>query len=37
MRKSIIAPGGQDAPTPADGWLDLERLARVEITSEDPR
>jgi hypothetical protein len=37
MRKSIIAPGGQDVPTPADEWLDLERLARVEITSEDSR
>ncbi|SRR6266545_1833541 len=37
MRKSIIAAGGQDAPTPADEWLDLERLARVEVTSEDPR
>jgi hypothetical protein len=37
MRKSIIAPGGQDAPIPDDEWLDLERLARVEITSEDPR
>lgn len=37
MRKSIIAPGGQDAPTPADEWLDLEQLARVEVTSEDPR
>ncbi len=37
MRKSFIAPGGQDAATPEDEWLDLERLARVEITSEDPR
>ena len=37
MRKSIITPGGQDAPTPADEWLDLEQLARVEVTSEDPR
>ena len=37
MRKSIITPGGQDATTPADEWLDLERLARVEITSEDAR
>jgi hypothetical protein len=37
VRKSIIAPGGQDAPTPADEWLDLERVARVEVTSEDPR
>jgi hypothetical protein len=37
MRKSFITPGGQDAPTPEDVWLDLERLARVEVTSEDPR
>jgi hypothetical protein len=37
MRKSFITPGGQDAPTPADEWLDLDRLARVEVTSEDPR
>jgi hypothetical protein len=36
MRKSIITPGGQDQPAPADEWLDLDRLARVEITSEDP-
>ena len=36
MRKSIITPGGQDAATPADDWLDLDRLARVEVTSEDP-
>jgi hypothetical protein len=37
VRKSVIAPGGQDAATPADAWLDLEQLARVEFTSEDPR
>jgi hypothetical protein len=37
MRKSIIESGGQDAATPSDTWLDLERLAHVEITSEDPR
>jgi hypothetical protein len=36
MDKSIIAPGGQDRATPVDEWLDLNRLARVEITSEDP-
>jgi hypothetical protein len=36
MRKSIIAPGGQDAAPPADEWLDLDQLARVEVTSEDP-
>src|SRR5580698_9949105 len=34
MRKNIIAPGGQDAITPADEWLDLDLLARVEVTSE---
>jgi hypothetical protein len=37
MRKSIIVPGSYDAVTPDDQWLDLERLARVEITSEDSR
>ena len=36
MRKSIIPPGGRDEPTPADEWLDLDRVARVEVTSEDP-
>jgi len=36
MRKNIIAPAGQDAGTPADEWLDLDLLARVEVTSEDP-
>src|SRR5580692_1618988 len=36
MRKSIIAPGGQNAASPADEWLDLDLLARVEVTSEDP-
>ena len=37
VRKSFITPGGQDAATPEDAWLDMESLARVEITSEDPR
>lgn len=36
MRKSIIPPGGQDEPTPPGDWLDLDRLAQVEVTSEDP-
>lgn len=36
MQKSIIAPGGQDAITPVDEWLDLEQLVRVEVSSEDP-
>lgn len=36
MQKSIIALGGQDATTPVDEWLDLDQLARVEVSSEDP-
>jgi hypothetical protein len=36
MRKRIIEPVRNDA-TPQDSeWLDLEALAEVEITSEDP-
>lgn len=37
MRKSFITPGGQDTSTPEDGWLNLDQLARVEVTSEDSR
>jgi hypothetical protein len=37
VRKSFITPGGPDAAAPDDAWLDLEQLARVEVTSEDPR
>jgi hypothetical protein len=36
VRKSIITPGGQDQPAAPDEWMDLERVARVEVTSEDP-
>ena len=36
MRKRLIAPVRQDQPHPDHDWLDLERLAEVEITSEDP-
>lgn len=36
MRKSIIPRGGQDSSTPTEDWLDLDRVAHVEITSEDP-
>ena len=36
MRKSIIAPGSQEADTPVDEWLDLDELAKVDVTSEDP-
>jgi hypothetical protein len=36
MRKSIIGPGpGAVAAAAEPGWLDLEHLAEVEITSED--
>src|SRR5688572_11184749 len=36
VRKSIITPGGQDQSAEADEWMDLGRVARVEVTSEDP-
>ena len=36
LRESIIEPGGQNVATPADEWLDLDQLVRVEVTSEDP-
>lgn len=32
MRKRILAPGHE----PSGEWLDVERLAEVELTSEDP-
>ena len=35
MRKRIISHGPRDVAAPEPGWLDLERLAQVEITSED--
>jgi len=35
MRKRIIAPVRQATSPPDDGWLNLEDLAEVEITSED--
>jgi hypothetical protein len=36
MRKRIIPVGGQDSPPDEEqGWLDLEQLATVEITSEE--
>lgn len=35
MRKRVL-PSTQDAPTADSGWLDLEPLVEVEITSEDP-
>ncbi len=35
MRKRIITPVEQETPPPDQDWLDLEKLAEVEITSED--
>jgi len=35
MRKRIIGHGPRDVASAEPGWLDLERLAQVEITSED--
>jgi hypothetical protein len=35
MRKHVIAPIPQSAPALNEGWLDLDRAAMVEVTSED--
>jgi hypothetical protein len=35
MRKQIINPGTEDTAAADGGWLDLEAIARVEITSEE--
>lgn len=36
MRKSILSPSAAAVTPIRDNWRDLERIARVEITSEDP-
>ena len=36
MRKRIIAPVQQETVSPDQDWLNVEGLAEVEITSEDP-
>jgi hypothetical protein len=36
MRKSIISPSPAAAVPTQDLWRELERIARVEISSEDP-
>lgn len=36
MRKRIIHQGNQEVSSGDQSWLDAERLAQVEITSEDP-
>jgi len=35
MRKSIVSPSAVATPPISDVWRDLERIARVEISSED--
>ena len=35
MRKRPITPIPQDTPAHDEGWLDLDRLAVVEVTSEE--
>jgi hypothetical protein len=35
MRKRLIPPIPQDAPTLDEGWLDLDRIAVVEVTLEE--
>src|ERR1022692_3925960 len=37
MRKRLITPIPQDAPTLDEGWLDLDDAAVVEVTSEDKK
>jgi hypothetical protein len=38
MRKSFIAPVAtvRPSPLPEHDWLDIEQVAKVEVTSEDP-
>ena len=36
MRKRIMTGIPQESAGVAQDWLDLETLARVEVTSEDP-
>ena len=35
MRKTVVSPAPKHVPPSDQGWLDLEQLASVEITSED--
>ena len=36
MRKRVIAPAAQRVPQPEREWLEIEELATIEVTSEDP-
>ena len=35
MRKRVISPAPKEVASPDPKWLDVEQLARVEVTSED--
>ena len=35
MRKRVIKPAASEVATAEQGWLDVEELAQVEVTSED--
>jgi hypothetical protein len=35
MRKRIIAPGQHETASPDQGWLNVEAIVEVEVTSED--
>jgi hypothetical protein len=35
MRKRLITPTQENIRTHGEGWLDIERAAIVEVTSED--
>jgi hypothetical protein len=35
MRKRVISPAPKEVVSPDPKWLDVEQLARVEVTSED--
>lgn len=35
MRKRLITPTSETIPTRGGGWLDVERAAMIEVTSED--
>jgi hypothetical protein len=37
MRKRLIAPVHDEVPSPDQEWLILERLAEVEVTSDEAR
>lgn len=36
MRKSVLSPSPAELRSALDAWLDLDKVAAVELTSEDP-